>query len=57
MTDNFMYNLYQINYFKKFIELIIKKMYELFKITQYIYLDSLDEIKQSLIKKDKILSS
>ena len=33
------------------------KMFEMYKYSKYIYLESLDKIKETMIKKDKILSS
>ena len=33
------------------------EMYEIYKETKYVYLDSLDKIKQNMIKNNKILSS
>ena len=48
MTDNFMYNLYQINYFRKFIELIIKNIL-------YNYLDDSIKLIDFNVKNQKLL--
>ena len=48
MTDNFMYNLYQINYFRKFIELIIKNIL-------YNYLDNSIKLIDFNIKNKNII--
>ncbi len=50
MTDSFMYNLYQINYFRKFIELIIKNI--LFN-----YLDNSIKLIDFNMKNDKLLKT
>jgi hypothetical protein len=54
MTDNFMHNLYQINYFRKFIELIIKNVL-------YNYLDNSIKLidfnnNQTILKILKIIN-
>jgi hypothetical protein len=48
MTDHFMYNLYQINYFRKFIELIIKNIL-------YNHLDDSIKLIDFNIKNEKIV--
>lgn len=48
MTNDLIYNLYQINYFKKFIELLIKNIL-------YNYLDNSIKLHNFNIKNDKII--